>query len=85
MDPVTPHVGSRWVHRKCKRIAMVMGCRAVPIVADGSTLLLIEYRYEQTAAVVGYKRRGRSPTQEITLAQWTELFTEPAIQKEPDA
>lgn len=68
-----PAVGSRWVHRKCKRVVKVDNVRAS--LASGN--YVVEYHYVRTKGTMSRTKTGALPIQTMTLAQWQELFVEP--------
>lgn len=74
-----PEPGTRWVHRDCKRIAVV-----VSVMSSG----IVEYHYEKTVGVapgrirrLGSKGKTATPTQTLALDDWHRLFRERAVER----
>lgn len=79
-----PEVGTRWVHRDCKRVAIVVSTTG----GAGPYAVAVEYRYEATAGVapgrirrLGSKGKGATPTQTMSLDDWSRLFTKRAPER----
>ncbi len=67
-----PEVGSKWMHRRAKRAAVVMGIRSTP---EG---VLVDFKYTGTFGASGLWMRGVRPVQTMAIATWSEFFTKPA-------
>lgn len=66
-----PEVQSRWVHKGCRRV-----CVVVKVTADGDRQF-VEFLYERTAGTgdLMTTNRGKRPPQMMRLEQWAGLFT----------
>jgi hypothetical protein len=73
-----PAIRSRWIHRDCKRVCVVLSVRATLALGGDH---LVEYQYERTAGTTGLMPTRRTPAQTMHLAQWRSIFTKPAPRK----
>lgn len=60
-----PDVGTRWVHKGCKRIAIVVGL----------TSTAVEFRYKRSPGTGDLMRVRKTTTQTMPLEEWSRLFT----------
>lgn len=70
-----PDVRSRWIHKGCKRVCVVIGNRIDDI--RGVRIQLVEYLYERTAGTGDLRtdQKGKRAAQTMELGQWASLFT----------
>lgn len=80
---LAPPEGSRWMHRRDRRVCVFERLRFFVVLA--SPIAMADYRYEPTAGDAPGRVRGRgnakrsaTPTQSMPFAEWREIFTRPA-------
>ena len=72
-----PAPGSRWLHRRDKRVVQVV--RIVNTAIHGEVQQSVDYRYERTVGGMGRDRT--TPVQSMALETWRGIFNQPAPER----